>query len=236
MKRYALIIAVSMIAASPAPVYAQTNAEKIQDLEATVASFQNTMDSLDIVISDMMETFDEKMSLIESQEREIVSLQDGYESKTCEIGKYSDIAMKWACLLLFAVFLPILLARLYIGKSKEDQRRYDIIVDLVRSGVDIKPEMREYLTGSSGAVRNTLRTGVFSGLAKADIDYCSKRILWAVCLLVIGFTISVISSEGIVFGIFACISVIFLAQAVVRYFSLKYFNEHKAKEDQENAE
>ena len=237
MKRIAIIVAVSMVAAGLFPVQAQTNTSRIEVLEAGYSSIQSSVDSLSAVISDLNEALEEKASVIEDLDNRIdEQQQDRPKSKVYEVKKYSEIVMKWFCLLIFAIFLPLVLARLYIGKAKEDQRRYDIIVDLIRSGVEIKPELRDYLTGSSSASRGTLRGGVFSGFSKSEIDYCSKRILWAVCLLVIGFTIAMISQVGIVFGIFACIAVIFAAQAAVRYFSLKYFNEHKEKENSTDAE
>ena len=240
MKRIALTIAAVAAAAFIAPMYAQTTTERIQAVEESLASCQNSMDSICTALSGMQEEFEAKASLLSDIDGKLSAQEDSNNRIKSRMAiQYSEIAMKWVCLLIFAIFLPLLLVRLYNNKSKEDQRRYDVIIDLIRSGVEIKPEMQDFLTGGSsgtGTRGKTIRNGAFSGLTQSDIDYCAKRILWAVCFLVIGITIASISNEGVVFAIFACISAIFAAQAVVRYFSLKYYNEHKAKENNTDAE
>lgn len=226
-----------MMAAGIIPLNAQTNAERIQSLEDNIAVIRSSVDSIsaDITasLSEMEETVDKINSSVDDL-RERMEDNGGRKSNHADFWRF--FGMKWVCLLLFAVFLPLLLAKLYLNKSKEDQRRYDIIVDLIRSGVEIKPEMLEYLTGTNTRSGQTIHSGALSGMNQTDVNYCSKRLLWAVCLLVIGFTIAMISNEGIVFGIFACVAVIFAAQAVVRYFSVKYFNQHKDVEQKKDAE
>lgn len=237
MKRIALIIAVVAAAAYAAPMYSQTTTDRVRALEESLASYQNSIDSISTTLSDMQEEFVAKALLLEKIDNKLSSQQDSKGNNSKMVRLYSEVAMGWVCLLIFAVFLPLLLVRLYNSKSKEDQRRYDVIIDLIRSGVEIKPEMKDFLTGVPiGTGGKTIRNGAFSGLTQIDIDYCAKRILWAVCFLAIGITLASISNEEVFFAISACISAIFAAQAVVRYFSLKYYNEHKAKENNTDAE
>lgn len=231
MKRhfiYSIIIAL-VLGATAINSSAQNYKSIAAELQTSVDGLQAQKDSLENSIADAQAYYEGKIADLESEISALKDEQKAQErnarAKVSRMEDISEILLEWALLLIFAVALPCVLIYIYREINKEKQRRFDTIVDLVRSGIEIKPEILDYLTGTnehkliSGA-------GFTAGMSRSDIDYCSKRILWGVMILLTGFIISVLAHNGVPFQISLIFGLFFILQAVLRYFNIRYYNKH----------
>lgn len=130
-----------------------------------------------------------------------------------------NIISSYVSLFFVCVILPILVIFLYWHYTQNQQRRREILIDLLRTGVDIKPEVFSALGVSklNWSIANMGR----SDIGIDNYNFCIRRVALAVCFLVVGIAISCISNDEIPFGLSLVIAIIILMQAVVRYLSAR---------------
>lgn len=133
-------------------------------------------------------------------------------------------------LVLMGVGLPCLVLFLYLHYSKKRQQRYEMLIDLIRSGVEMKPEILDALSLSMIKInwrmlapqKNTGMAVERKGMAAEHYVYCLKRIAWAVFCVAFGTVLAAMSNEGVMFGLGVAVALVLLLQAAIRYFGLSY--------------
>lgn len=130
-----------------------------------------------------------------------------------------NIISSYVSLFFVCVILPILVIFLYWHYTQNQQRRREILIDLLRTGVDIKPEVFSAL-GINRFNWSIVKMGR-SDIGIDSYNFCIRRVALAVCLLVAGFAIACISCDGTPFGLSIVIAAIILMQAVVRFLSAR---------------
>lgn len=124
---------------------------------------------------------------------------------------------------------------LYLNYSKRRQQRYEMLIDLMRSGVEIKPELLDVLSPS--LMNLNWRVAIpktDKAMTAQHYAYCLKRVAWALACLLIGVAFSVMANKGIFFGFGVVVAVVLLMQAAIRYFSLSYISKNMAAGTQSN--
>lgn len=235
MKGIAYGIAALFIAASFIPVNAQSLTSKIQEIENDYTILQTSIDSLTAVTGSLLSAASENAGTISELKDALEAYRETNQDKVRTFRRYSDVIQGWVMLLIFSIFLPLLLVFLYLRHADEQKRRYDIIVDLIRSGVDIKPELQDYLTGANKQSK-VLDKGPFSGMNQSDLDYCSKRLMYGAFTILVGIIISSAINDGRPFLVMGCVGIFFIAQAIVRFCSVRYYNQNSGKEDNRDAQ
>jgi len=200
---------------------------KVEDFEALQSSIDSTNSAL-------LTKVDEKISEIDLS---IAELEDSIEkvrrSAMNHKSTYYDVSedlKEWVLLIIFAIALPGVLVYLYIKNEKLKEKKYNTLVDLVRSGVDIKEELLPYLVGSrkDGTV---ISGGIANGMNEYDLSYCTKRLFWAAVIFLFAILMGILSNEEVVFVIFAFCACVPALQAVVRYFNVSYLRKHTSSND-----
>lgn len=175
----------------------------------------------------------------EKQERIRKDEADSYRRKIDDDSHknwdFYSLLSSYFFLLLFGVALPVLVVFLYLNYSKRRQQRYEMLIDLMRSGVDIKPELLDVLSPS--LINLNWRVAIpktDKAMTAQHYTYCLKRVVWALACLLIGVAFSVIANKGIFFGFGVVVAVVLLMQAAIRYFSLSYISKNMAAGTQSN--
>ena len=151
-----------------------------------------------------------------------------YENKA-----YFKLIVSYFYMFMFGMGLPCLVVFLYLHYSKNRQQRYEMLIDLVRSGVEIKPELIDALSLSrikmNWHVPNP-KTGktmmADKAMAAQDYIYCLKRVIWALACLIASIAFSSMTNNGVFFGFGVIVAVVLLVQAAVRYLSLQYISRN----------
>lgn len=147
-------------------------------------------------------------------------------------------------LVLMGVGLPCLVLFLYLHYSKKRQQRYEMLIDLIRSGVEMKPEILDALSLSMIKInwrmltpqKNTGMAVEHKVMAAEHYVYCVKRIAWAVFCVAFGTVLAAISNEGVMFGLGVAIALVLLLQAAIRYFGLSYVMKNTDVKPDNNAQ
>ena len=139
---------------------------------------------------------------------------------------------KW----LLICMVPIFAMLVYSRKSKEEQREREALIDLVRTGTPITPEVVKLLGRD---VRTTGMIAPFGKnskkISKIDYMYTIKHIAWAGVSLLIGFILSCSVNNGVFFACGAVLAIIFTVQAIVRYAVAKKSDDNN-QENNSNAQ
>lgn len=181
-----------------------------------------------------------KAKLEDEKNRQIRDKEVDANRRHIEDNSYEDRQMfnlfsSYFSLLMFGLGLPCLVVFIYLHYMKNRQQRYEILADLMRSGVEVKPEMIEALSLSRGKI-NWSAFSVKPGKAMAADNYlyCLKRVVWAVACLVISFVLAAISHSGACFGIGVIVAAVLLMQTAVRYLSQSYIAKNSENNNTEN--
>lgn len=170
---------------------------------------------------------EESNATVESEsDRQRKSIENGvYEQR-----KIFQVFASYFTLVLMGVGLPCLVLFLYLHYSKKRQQRYEMLIDLIRSGVEMKPEILDALSLSMIKInwrmlapqKNTGMAVERKGMAAEHYVYCVKRIAWAVFCVAFGTVLAAISNNGVMFGLGVAVALVLLLQAAIRYFGLSY--------------
>ena len=152
------------------------------------------------------------------------------ENGVYEQRKIFQVFASYFTLVLMGVGLPCLVLFLYLHYSKKRQQRYEMLIDLIRSGVEMKPEILDALSLSMIKInwrmlapqKNTGMAVERKGMAAEHYVYCVKRIAWAVFCVAFGTVLAAISNNGVMFGLGVAVALVLLLQAAIRYFGLSY--------------
>lgn len=152
------------------------------------------------------------------------------ENGVYEQRKIFQVFASYFTLVLMGVGLPCLVLFLYLHYSKKRQQRYEMLIDLIRSGVEMKPEILDALSLSMIKInwrmlapqKNTGMAVERKGMAAEHYVYCVKRIAWAVFCVAFGTVLAAISNSGVMFGLGVAVALVLLLQAAIRYFGLSY--------------
>ena len=152
------------------------------------------------------------------------------ENGVYEQRKIFQVFASYFTLVLMGVGLPCLVLFLYLHYSKKRQQRYEMLIDLIRSGVEMKPEILDALSLSMIKInwrmlapqKNTGMAVERKGMAAEHYVYCLKRIAWAVFCVAFGTVLAAISNNGVMFGLGVAVALVLLLQAAIRYFGLSY--------------
>lgn len=240
MKKIASLFILAAISAALISVNAQaqqtvqSTSQRISTVEEHLASVDITLDSLVTAIATISADNSDVRKSVEQVRKEVRTAEEKIQGPLSRIKQTNKIVLQWFFLLLFAVFLPLVLIWLFYKQNKEKQRRYDIIVDMVRSGVEIKPEMMPFLTGTDSMQPIISGKNRLSGMNKSDIDYCARRLIWSVASLLIGACFWTVYDWSGIFFTACCITIFFIAQAAIRYYSVRYFDKHSKDADSTN--
>lgn len=164
-----------------------------------------------------------------------VESESDRQRKSIENGVYEQRQIfklfgSYFTLVLMGVGLPCLVLFLYLHYSKKRQQRYEMLIDLIRSGVEMKPEILDALSLSMIKInwrmlapqKNTGMAVERKGMAAEHYVYCLKRIAWAVFCVAFGTVLAAMSNEGVMFGLGVAVALVLLLQAAIRYFGLSY--------------
>ena len=164
-----------------------------------------------------------------------VESESDRQRKSIENGVYEQRQIfklfgSYFTLVLMGVGLPCLVLFLYLHYSKKRQQRYEMLIDLIRSGVEMKPEILDALSLSMIKInwrmlapqKNTGMAVERKGMAAEHYVYCVKRIAWAVFCVAFGTVLAAISNNGVMFGLGVAVALVLLLQAAIRYFGLSY--------------
>ena len=152
------------------------------------------------------------------------------ENGVYEQRKIFQVFASYFTLVLMGVGLPCLVLFLYLHYSKKRQQRYEMLIDLIRSGVEMKPKILDALSLSMIKInwrmlapqKNTGMAVERKGMAAEHYVYCVKRIAWAVFCVAFGTVLAAISNNGVMFGLGVAVALVLLLQAAIRYFGLSY--------------
>jgi len=223
-----VIIASAMLLTSSSLTYAQNSS-----IDTTAIA---QMSQEEITIEEISSRIDDIEDSIDEINDNIKKLSHSKDSKYFDI---SEDIKEWLMLIVCVICLPGVLIYLYINNEKRKERKYDTLIDLIRSGAEIKPELLPYITGNNFE-NNIITSGIGSGLNENDVNYCSKKLLWGVAIILLGLLLGILSNEEEVFLIIGFCGLIPILQAVVRYLNVSYIVKHSSKKHQntekENAE
>ncbi len=182
---------------------------------------------------------EESNATVESEsDRQRKSIENGvYEQR-----KIFQVFASYFTLVLMGVGLPCLVLFLYLHYSKKRQQRYEMLIDLIRSGVEMKPEILDALSLSMIKInwrmlapqKNTGMAVERKGMAAEHYVYCVKRIAWAVFCVAFGTVLAAISNNGVMFGLGVAVALVLLLQAAIRYFGLSYVMKNTDVKDMGN--
>lgn len=162
-----------------------------------------------------------------SSEKDLQAHRSQIEDESYENRQYFNLFSSYFSLLMFGLGLPCLVVFIYLHYMKNRQHRYEMLTDMMRSGVEVKPEVLEALSLS----RSKINWSAFSvkpgkAMAADNYFYCVKRVAWALACLIIGLAFASISHTGEMFGFGVIVAALFFMQAAVRYFSQAYISKN----------
>jgi len=182
---------------------------------------------------------EESNATVESEsDRQRNSIENGvYERR-----QIFNLFSSYFTLFLMGVGLPCLVLFLYLHYSKKRQQRYEMLIDLIRSGVELKPEILDALSLNWMNInwrmlapqKNTGMAMERKGMAAEHYVYCVKRIAWAVFCVAFGTVLAAISNSGVIFGLGVAVALVLLLQAAIRYFGLSYVMKNTDVKDMGN--
>lgn len=182
---------------------------------------------------------EESNATVESEsDRQRNSIENGvYERR-----QIFNLFSSYFTLFLMGVGLPCLVLFLYLHYSKKRQQRYEMLIDLIRSGVELKPEILDALSLNWMNINWRMLapqkyTGMAmerKGMAAEHYVYCVKRIAWAVFCVAFGTVLAAISNSGVMFGLGVAVALVLLLQAAIRYFGLSYVMKNTDVKDMGN--
>lgn len=182
---------------------------------------------------------EESNATVESEsDRQRNSIENGvYERR-----QIFNLFSSYFTLFLMGVGLPCLVLFLYLHYSKKSQQRYEMLIDLIRSGVELKPEILDALSLNWMKInwrmlapqKNTGMAMERKGMAAEHYVYCVKRIAWAVFCVAFGTVLAAISNSGVMFGLGVAVALVLLLQAAIRYFGLSYVMKNTDVRDMGN--
>lgn len=182
---------------------------------------------------------EESNATVESEsDRQRNSIENGvYERR-----QIFNLFSSYFTLFLMGVGLPCLVLFLYLHYSKKRQQRYEMLIDLIRSGVELKPEILDALSLNWMNInwrmlapqKNTGMAVERKGMAAEHYVYCVKRIAWAVFCVAFGTVLAAISNSGVMFGLGVAVALVLLLQAAIRYFGLSYVMKNTDVKDMGN--
>lgn len=236
MKTLAIALSSVLLFTASHAVSAQSANQKIQALQESQATLSASVDSLAGSIEEITTGVSHLENRISDISDSIGDLKDAVSQTQTQSSKrplnaedYSDMGMEWACMIIFCIGLPLLLAAIYRQNVREKQRRYDIVVDLVRSGVEIKPEMMDFITGKDPKeAQGEVRTD--KGMSPMNVQYFLRRLIWGLLIILVGFIFAVATNEEALFVIFGCVGLFLLGQAAICYYSSKYSYKKSSEE------
>lgn len=140
---------------------------------------------------------------------------------------YFNIILQSCILFCIGILLPVMIIFVHIHYTRMQQRRYEMLVDLIRDGVDIKPDMLDTLAVSRLKYNAIKGLGAMKGKMSADsYEYCVKRIAVSVAAVFMGIVLLVYADMGFFFVIAILVACILLMQAAIRYFSSRYISKN----------
>lgn len=182
---------------------------------------------------------EESNATVESEsDRQRNSIENGvYERR-----QIFNLFSSYFTLFLMGVGLPCLVLFLYLHYSKKRQQRYEMLIDLIRSGVELNPEILDALSLNWMNInwrmlapqKNTGMAMERKGMAAEHYVYCVKRIAWAVFCVAFGTVLAAISNSGVMFGLGVAVALVLLLQAAIRYFGLSYVMKNTDVKDMGN--
>lgn len=182
---------------------------------------------------------EESNATVESEsDRQRNSIENGvYERR-----QIFNLFSSYFTLFLMGVGLPCLVLFLYLHYSKKRQQRYEMLIDLIRSGVELKPEILDALSLNWMNInwrmfapqKNAGMAVERKGMAAEHYVYCLKRIAWAVFCVAFGTVLAAMSNEGVMFGLGVAVALVLLLQAAIRYFGLSYVMKNTDVKDMGN--
>ena len=182
---------------------------------------------------------EESNATVESEsDRQRNSIENGvYERR-----QIFNLFSSYFTLFLMGVGLPCLVLFLYLHYSKKRQQRYEMLIDLIRSGVELKPEILDALSLNWMNInwrmlapqKNIGMAVERKGMAAEHYVYCVKRIAWAVFCVAFGTVLAAISNSGVMFGLGVAVALVLLLQAAIRYFGLSYVMKNTDVRDMGN--
>lgn len=134
------------------------------------------------------------------------------------ISKYSSLLAVW--------LVPVAIVFFYVYHQRRRREQIEMVFDMMRSGIDVTPAQLAALgIGSSPLwqqMANGMNTIMNSGesVDSTDIatsEYCMKRIVWGVIVLVAGFALACSSNSGVFFFIGLLVAAVMFGQAFIRY-------------------
>lgn len=182
---------------------------------------------------------EESNATVESEsDRQRNSIENGVYERRQIFSLFSS----YFTLFLMGVGLPSLVLFLYLHYSKKRQQRYEMLIDLIRSGVELKPEILDALSLNwmninwrmLASQKNTGMAVERKGMAAEHYVYCLKRIAWAVFCVAFGTVLAAMSNEGVMFGLGVAVALVLLLQAAIRYFGLSYVMKNTDVKDMGN--
>lgn len=182
---------------------------------------------------------EESNATVESEsDRQRNSIENGVYERRLIFNLFSS----YFTLFLMGVGLPCLVLFLYLHYSKKRQQRYEMLIDLIRSGVELKPEILDALSLNWMNInwrmlapqKNIGMAVERKGMAAEHYVYCVKRIAWAVFCVAFGTVLAAISNSGVMFGLGVAVALVLLLQAAIRYFGLSYVMKNTDVRDMGN--
>ena len=168
--------------------------------------------------------------------------RNSIENGVYERRQIFNLFSSYFTLFLMGVGLPCLVLFLYLHYSKKRQQRYEMLIDLIRSGVELKPEILDALSLNWMNInwrmlapqKNIGMAVERKGMAAEHYVYCVKRIAWAVFCVAFGTVLAAISNSGVMFGLGVAVALVLLLQAAIRYFGLSYVMKNTDVRDMGN--
>lgn len=241
-KKILLLVAALILAGGVAavPVMAQEN-----NAEAPAAGEELSLQSLESKINYIIAAQEEISESLKSQGEEMDELKASVKRMKKEpdgvaaARAVSEILKYWAIYLLVGILLPLLLTYIWLRTKKEERRRYDTVVDLVRSGVTLDDGIKEYLTGESRnpvSGSQSVRMGSRLGQAsRQDMDYCVQRLFWGMLIIVVGLIVTIALNTAVFIVICSLIGLFLITQGLIRYFSIRYVTKSVADKEKDGA-
>lgn len=131
------------------------------------------------------------------------------------ISKYSSLVAIW--------LVPLAVIFLYVYHQRRRREQVEMVFDMLRSGIEVSPEILAALGIGSGTVWQQMANGMnamMNGAGITDIStasYCLKRVVWGILIIVVSFFLACIFNNGAVFYIGAVIASVMFAQAFIRH-------------------
>lgn len=230
MKKTAFILAIAAITLTLGTQNASAKGAQKKAETEKVDSAQAATEAAGIMTQTQLEAYQlrlqyekEKSELEHRQYMDKTELHHKHEmeyeycySRRNQIRAIGELAIHIAGIVLIFL-IPILLSIIYLRKEKEQVREKEALIDLVRSGTQITPEIVDLLGRKPSPNEPMATIGKKLKMPQDDMKYCIKRTAWACISLVVGFAFACMTNEGIFFGAGALIAIILVIQGGTRY-------------------